>query len=108
MAHPDFRVGGRIFATLGYPDEGWAMVSLTPEQQEELVRTEPAVFVPVKGGWGRKGATNVRLKKARKGIVQQALAAARENRVSRPKSARRLRSRLGTEPIILKAEARDK
>jgi hypothetical protein len=49
MGHPDFRAGGRIFATLGYPDDGWAMVKLTPEQQEELVRTEPDVFVPVKG-----------------------------------------------------------
>lgn len=85
MAHPDFRVGGKVFATLSYPDEGWAMVSLTPEQQEELVRTEPDVFVPVKGGWGRRGATNVRLKKAKKGIVQQALAAAWENRAPRRK-----------------------
>jgi hypothetical protein len=32
--HSDFRVGNRIFATLGYPDTGWAMVKLTPEQQE--------------------------------------------------------------------------
>jgi hypothetical protein len=86
MGHPDFRVAGKIFATLGYPDEGWAMVSLTPEQQEELVHAEPDVFVPVKGGWGRKGATNVRLKKAKKAIVQHALAAAWENRVSRRKS----------------------
>ena len=87
MAHPNFRVGGKIFATLSYLDEGWAMVSLTPEQQDELVRAEPDVFVPVKGGWGRKGATHVRLKKATKGIVQQALAAAWENRVPRRKSA---------------------
>jgi len=86
MAHPDFRVGGKIFATLSYPDEGWAMVSLTPEQQEELVRNEPDVFVPVKGGWGRKGATNVRLKTARKAIVQQALAASWSNRAPRRKS----------------------
>lgn len=63
------------------------MVSLTPEQQGELAGTEPDVFVPVKGGWGRKGATNVRLKKAKKASVQQALAAAWENRVSRGKSA---------------------
>lgn len=85
MAHPDFRVGGKIFATLSYPDQGWAMVKLTPEQQDELVRTEPEVFVPVNGGWGRQGATRVRLKAAKKGIVQQALAAAWENRVAKPK-----------------------
>ena len=87
MAHPDFRVGGKIFATLSYPDEDWAMVNLTPDQQQELVRTEPDVFVPVKGGWGRKGATNVRLKKAKKSTVQQALAAAWSNRALRRKSA---------------------
>jgi len=87
MAHPDFRVGGKIFATLSYPDESWAMVSLTPEQQDELVRAEPDTFAPVKGGWGRKGATNVRLKKAKKRIVQQALAAAWSNRAPRGRSA---------------------
>src|SRR2546426_101498 len=50
MGHPDFRVAGRIFATLRYPRSGWAMVKLTPEQQELFVRTQPAAFAPVKGG----------------------------------------------------------
>lgn len=76
MAHPDFRVGGKIFATLGYPDQDWAMVKLPPEQQELFSKTEPAVFVPVKGGWGRQGATNVRLKAAKKTTVRSALLAA--------------------------------
>jgi hypothetical protein len=49
MGHPDFRVAGRIFATLGYPRSGWAMVKLTPEQQQLFVRVQPAVFPPVKG-----------------------------------------------------------
>jgi hypothetical protein len=49
MGHADFRVGGRVFATLGWPDEQWGMVKLTPEQQKVLVQAEPAVFVPVKG-----------------------------------------------------------
>ena len=53
VGHPDFRVGGRIFATLGYPRSGWGMVKLTPEQQELFVRTRPAAFAPVKGGWGQ-------------------------------------------------------
>jgi hypothetical protein len=88
MAHPDFRVGGKIFATLSHPDEAWAMLKLTPEQQDELVRAEPEVFVPVKGGWGRQGATNVRLKAAKKGIVQQALAAAWSNRAPKRLPAR--------------------
>jgi len=76
MAHPDFRVRGKIFATLGYPDENWAMVKLPPEQQEMLSKAEPAVFVPVKGGWGRQGATTVRLKAAKKVQVRGALLAA--------------------------------
>ena len=73
MAHPDFRVGGKIFATLGYPDRNWAMVKLPPEQQELLSKAAPGVFVPVKGGWGRQGATSVRLKSAEKTQVRGAL-----------------------------------
>lgn len=79
MGHPDFRVGGKVFATLGYPDAEWAMVKLTPDQQEGFVSAEPKVFAPVKGGWGAKGATNVRLKPARVGSVRVALAAAWRN-----------------------------
>jgi hypothetical protein len=76
MSHPDFRVAGKIFATLGYPDEKWAMVKLTPEQQAEFVSADPAAFVPVKGGWGRKGATNVKLRAAKAAAVRSALTAA--------------------------------
>jgi hypothetical protein len=76
MAHPDFRVRGKIFATLGYPDAGWGMVKLTPELQEALVNAEPGVFVPVKGAWGKKGATSVRLRAAKPKSVGLALEAA--------------------------------
>jgi hypothetical protein len=76
QSHPDFRVAGKIFATLGYPDLRWAMVKLTPEQQAEFVDAAPAVFVPVKGGWGRKGATNVKLRAAKTAHVRSALTAA--------------------------------
>ena len=79
MGHPDFRVGGRIFATLGYPDQAWGMVKLTPEQQEAFVEAKPTVFVAVKGGWGRKGATNVGLGPAGAKEVQLALATAWRN-----------------------------
>jgi hypothetical protein len=52
QGHPDFRVrGGKIFATLAYPDGKWGMVKLTPEQQEEFVGVEPEVFELVSGGW---------------------------------------------------------
>lgn len=76
MEHPDFRVGGKIFATLGYPRNGWAMVKLTPEQQDTFMKAEPEVFVPVKGGWGRRGATNVILRAATKTTLRSALVAA--------------------------------
>jgi hypothetical protein len=76
MAHPDFRVRGKIFATLGYPGDDFAMVKLTPDQQQVFVKAEPAVFEPVKGGWGRGGATNVHLRAAKKAITRRALATA--------------------------------
>lgn len=77
MDHPDFRVrGGKIFATLAHPDKKWGMVKLTPEQQEEFVGTEPDVFEPVKGGWGRGGATSVRLRTATMAVLRPAMTAA--------------------------------
>ncbi len=76
MNHPDFRVAGKIFATLGYPDKSWSMVKLTPVEQQMLVEAEPAVFVPAKGAWGRQGSTTVNLKAAKKDVVRSALAAA--------------------------------
>ena len=79
MGHPDFRVGGKIFATLGYPDDGWGMVKLTPDQQEAFVSGERSVFVPVKGAWGRGGATNVQLRAAKPGSLRVALATAWRN-----------------------------
>jgi hypothetical protein len=79
MKHPDFRVGKKIFATLGYPSVEWAMVKLTPEQQDNYVRTEPEVFKPCAGAWGRKGCTNVHLRKAKETIVRRALTEAWQN-----------------------------
>lgn len=80
MGHPDFRVGGKIFATLGYPGRTFAMVALTPEQQELFVRTEPKTFTPVPGGWGRQGSTHVLLRTARTAAVREALTVAYDNR----------------------------
>jgi hypothetical protein len=79
MRHPDFRVGGRIFATLGYPDEDWAMVKLSGDAQKEFVRRDPGVFKPVKGAWGRQGGTNIYLPSATIEIVREALTAAWRN-----------------------------
>src|SRR5437764_14272301 len=78
MGHPDFRVRGKIFATLG-PDEDWGMVKLTPEQQASLIRTEPNVYQPASGAWGRRGATIVRLEGADVASVREALIAAWRN-----------------------------
>ena len=83
MNHRDFRVGGKIFATLGYPEAGVGTVKLFPDQQQEFVRAEPKVFAPVNGLWGKRGATYVRLKVAKKGSVQRALAAAWRNTAPR-------------------------
>ena len=79
MGHPDFRVRGKIFATLGYPDRKWGVLKLTPEQQEAFVSAEPSVFVPVKGGWGRQGATNVCLRPAKVRSLRVALQVAWRN-----------------------------
>jgi hypothetical protein len=76
MRHPDFRVRGKIFATLGYTDAVWGMVKLTPEQQRAFVESDGAAFVPVKGAWGERGCTNVRLSAAREALLQEAIAAA--------------------------------
>jgi hypothetical protein len=78
MGHPDFRVGGKIFATLG-PDEDWGMVKLSPDEQASCVGAEPDVFHPASGAWGRRGCTIVRLRKANELTVRHALLAAWRN-----------------------------
>jgi hypothetical protein len=78
MGHPDFRVRGKIFATLG-PDEDWGMVKLTPEQQRDFIRVEPQVFQPFNGAWGARGCTKVCLLQATEEAVRRALIAAWRN-----------------------------
>ena len=69
----DFRVGGRIFATLALESEGYGVLLLTHEQQAGMVEDEPEIFSPVPGGWGRNGATRVRLAKVATDILEGAL-----------------------------------
>jgi len=76
MAHPDFRVGGKIFATLGYPDDSCGMVALMPEQQEDFIAMAPGTFQPAVGAWGRQGATIVKLEAVGEDMLETALAAA--------------------------------
>jgi hypothetical protein len=79
MAHPDFRLNGKIIATLGYPDEKHAMVRLNPEQQAKFIKKAPDVFSPCAGAWGKGGATKVHLASAKVPLVRAALAAATQN-----------------------------
>jgi len=81
--HPDFRVGGRIFATLGYPDKNSGMVVLTPEQQRALVRARGDAFTPVKGKWGENGCTSVNLTAVDEESLGEALTLARQNAVAK-------------------------
>jgi hypothetical protein len=78
MNHPDFRAGGRIFATLGYPNEEWGMVKLLPEQQTSFVALDAEAFQPCNGAWGRQGCTSVKLASAKKSVVRSALELAHE------------------------------
>lgn len=73
FGHADFRVGGKIFATLGLEPEGYGVLLLTPGQQAGMVEDEPQVFSPVPGGWGRKGLTRVRLANVAPDILEGAL-----------------------------------
>jgi YjbR len=72
----DFRVGGRIFATLAAQAQGYGNLMLTPEQQAAFVAEEPEVFLPVPGGWGRNGATHLKLSVANDDLTYGALKAA--------------------------------
>jgi hypothetical protein len=81
--HPDFRVGGRIFATLGYPDRKWGMVNLTPDQQRVWVADHPDGFVPVKGKWGEQGSTTVRLDAVDEEMLGEALTLSWQNIVQK-------------------------
>jgi len=76
MSHADFRVGGKIFATLGSPDDQWGMTSLMPEQQEDFIIIAPEAFQPAAGAWGRSGSTLVRLAAVPDHLLAAALAAA--------------------------------
>jgi len=73
MGATDFRVGGRIFATLASQDQGYGNLMLTPEQQADFIRELPEVFLPVHGGWGRMGATHIRLANASDDVLMGAL-----------------------------------
>ena len=88
MNHPDFRLYDRVFASLGAPDERWAMVKLTPDQQRAFIERAPKVFKPCSGAWGRQGCTNVLLEVASARIVRPAIANAAKNMEARASRGR--------------------
>jgi len=90
MGAVDFRVGGRIFATLASVKQGYGNLMLNPEQQAAFVEEMPDVFLPIPGGWGRGGATHIRLAEASEDVLTGALRTAWKFRVDRnAKSAKR-------------------
>src|SRR4051812_32299575 len=80
MSHPDFRVGGKIFATLGYPDKNYGVVVVSPPDQAKLVRKHPEAFSPAKGDWGKRGCTPVLLAAVDKITMESALKSAWRNK----------------------------
>jgi hypothetical protein len=94
MGSPDFRVGGRIFATLASQAKGYGNLKLTPEQQADFVREAPEIFIPIKGGWGRMGMTHIVLAKANPAVLEGALHAAWKLRVDHNQHAKRPRRRV--------------
>lgn len=92
MGYPDFRIAGKVFASLGAPNDDWGMVKLTPEQQRALCAAHAGAFQPCSGAWGRQGYTNVKLATVKTADVRSALTLAVENmpgQSSRKSSPRR-------------------
>jgi len=86
MGRADFRVNGKVFATLGWPDKNWGMVKLATELQDALVRAEPEGFKPANGAWGRQGSTMVCLAKANETTLKDAIRSAwRRASAAKPK-----------------------
>jgi hypothetical protein len=83
FGNPDFRVGGKIFATLSLERDGYGVLLLNPEQQAGMVEDAPGVFSPVPGGWGRKGSTRVLLTNVARDVLESALRTAWRSRVTR-------------------------
>src|SRR6059058_388854 len=89
MGAADFRVGGRIFATLASQSQGYGNLMLTPEQQADFVADQPDAFVPIAGGWGRMGMTHIRLAETSEDVLAGALRTAWRLRIQKNAKTRR-------------------
>ena len=95
MGQADFRVGGRIFATLAAQHLGYGNLMLTPDQQADFVTELPEVFIPIAGGWGRNGATHIVLSAANEDLLAGALRTAWKLRIDKnQKPGKKKRSRV--------------
>jgi hypothetical protein len=110
MGQVDFRVGGHIFATLASEKQGFGNLMLTPEQQAAFVAEQPNLFLPIAGGWGKNGATHVRLAEANEDLVAGALRTAWQLRMeknqkarSKPNGSARLRNGSANDPASIEA-----
>ena len=106
MGQPDFRVGGRIFATLASAGQGYGNLMLTVEQQAAFVQELPEVFVPIAGGWGRMGMTHIRLARAKEEVLTGALRTAWKLRLE--KNARSGQKNRAAAGLIRAAKTRRK
>jgi hypothetical protein len=88
MGSPDFRLGGRIFATLASEKQGYGNQVLTPEQQADFIRESPEIFVPIAGGWGRMGMTHLVLAAADEDVTRGALQTAWQTRIRKNTKAK--------------------
>ena len=99
MGHADFRVGGKIFATLGYPSDRFAVVMLSPRDHDLITRDHPNSFAPAAGSWGASGSTTILLREASKRAVAAALEAA-----WRKRAPKRLAAAVDRQPRRRKSE----
>jgi hypothetical protein len=102
MGVVDFRVGGRIFATLASESMGYGNLMLTPKQQAEFVAERPDLFLPVAGGWGRNGATHIRLAAATEDVLTGSLQTAWKLRIEKNDNT----GRKGRAPIKRSSKAK--
>jgi len=102
---PDFRVGGRIFATLAAQSQGYGNLMLTPEQQAAFVAEAPEVFIPVSGGWGRNGATHMKLAAANEDLVYGALQTAWKLRLEKNRKVQK--NRVSGSPTLARKTSRE-
>jgi hypothetical protein len=98
MGAADFRVGGRIYATLASVSQGYGNLMLTPELQTAFIEEAPTVFLPVAGGWGKAGSTHIRLAAANEDVLTGALHTAWKLRVEKNEAPAKRKRAAATHP----------